>query len=277
MKKIVLIAFALLAACSMWAQAPSTEASSQPEVTIDSQENSAINKMNADTIADQQQQAPASATEQMPEEKPEVKAESGYGMIVTCIALFVALIACVLAFLAKKDAAKAKAEKDDEIAALKTALHKRGEDLEESLRRLENRLIAVESAKSGTSAPVRVAAKPKASPGATATAEPRRLFLTRPDDRGYFIAASTRMEPGNSIFVLTTLDGLTGTFEVIDDAGVHQLALMMPTENLTRACTGKNIQVSAGMSAIVTDAPGVAKKEGTLWRIVEPAEIHYEN
>ena len=46
--------------------------------------------------------------------------------------------------------------------------------------------------------------------------------------------------------------GKTDTFAVINDAGVHQLALMMPTENLTRACTGHNIQISAGKTRIVT-------------------------
>ena len=84
------------------------------------------------------------------------------------------------------------------------------------------------------------------------------------------------MEPGNSIFRLSTADGVNATFEVICDAGVHQLALMMPTENLTRACTGENIQISAGKTRIGCDAPGTAKKEGNRWRIVKPAVIHYE-
>ena len=84
------------------------------------------------------------------------------------------------------------------------------------------------------------------------------------------------MEPGNSIFRLSTADGVNATFEVICDVGVHQLALMMPTENLTRACTGENIQISAGKTRIVCDAPGTAKKEGNRWRIVKPAVIHYE-
>ena len=85
-----------------------------------------------------------------------------------------------------------------------------------------------------------------------------------------------RNERGNSIFQLSTTDGTTGSFIVIDDDEVNRLALMMPTENLTRACTGNNIQVSGGMRRIVTDTAGRAVLDNGRWRIVTPAKIHYE-
>ena len=68
----------------------------------------------------------------------------------------------------------------------------------------------------------------------------------------------------------------TENFIVIDDDEVNRLALMMPTENLTRACTGNNIQVSGGMHRIVTDTAGRAVLDNGRWRIVTPAKIHYE-
>ena len=89
------------------------------------------------------------------------------------------------------------------------------------------------------------------------------------------MSASNTFERGNSIFQLSTSDGKNGTFIVIDNDEVHRLALMMPTENLTRACTGNNIQVSNGKNRIVTDTAGRASLENGRWRIVTMAAIHY--
>ena len=174
-----------------------------------------------------------------------------------------------------------KQEKDNEITALKTALKQRNEEFEQSLRQIETRIAMVEQEREQAA---RASVAPRQVTVGQATAMPKpekkagasQIFLSRPDDKGVFLAASTHIEPGNSIFVLTTDDDTTGTFAVINDAGVHQLALMMPTENLTRACTGHNIQISAGKTRIVTDAPGRAVKEGRQWKIVQQATIHYE-
>ena len=72
------------------------------------------------------------------------------------------------------------------------------------------------------------------------------LFMSKPDDNDDFTRVSDTFESGNSIFVLTTLDGQHGTFEVIDKPEVHQFALMMPAENLMRACSGNAIQIPSG-------------------------------
>ena len=92
----------------------------------------------------------------------------------------------------------------------------------------------------------------------------------------YFIRTTEVVEIGNSIFELSTNDGVTGTFKVIDNPEVHQFALMMPTENLVRACTGKGIQISNGKTRIVTDREGTARLENGRWHVAVKAIIHYE-
>ena len=62
---------------------------------------------------------------------------------------------------------------------------------------------------------------------------------------------------------------------VIDNADAQRFALMMPTDNLTRACTGSGIQVSTGKTGIVTDTPGEATFDNGVWRITRKAIIHY--
>ena len=87
---------------------------------------------------------------------------------------------------------------------------------------------------------------------------------------------SDTFEPGNSIYVLTTFDGQHGKFEVIDKPEVHTFALMMPAENLIRACSGNAIQIPSG-TRIVTDRPGEAEFIDGKWHVVVKAIIHYEN
>ena len=194
------------------------------------------------------------------------------GTLGLCAALGIAL-----ALAALYQIKKLKEEKNHEIAALKTALKQRNEEVGQHLKALSAQLAQVEERLSQRVATRSVPQqKPKAAPPQKPKAMPTDFFVSRADEGGFFSSVSSRMEPGNSIFRLSTADGVNATFEVICDAGVHQLALMMPTENLTRACTGENIQISAGKTRIVCDAPGTAKKEGNRWRIVKPAVIHYE-
>jgi len=101
------------------------------------------------------------------------------------------------------------------------------------------------------------------------------VFLSRPDENDNFVRATPNFEPGNSIYVLTTADGKQGTFQVIDDAKVHRFALMMPAENLMRACSGNAIQIPNG-TRIVTDRPGEAVLENGKWHVSLKAIIHYE-
>ncbi len=102
------------------------------------------------------------------------------------------------------------------------------------------------------------------------------LFTSKPDENDDFTRVSDTFEPGNSIYVLTTFDGQHGKFEVIDKPEVHTFALMMPAENLIRACSGNAIQIPNG-TRIVTDRPGEAEFIDGKWHVVVKAIIHYEN
>jgi len=106
--------------------------------------------------------------------------------------------------------------------------------------------------------------------------QPRTIYLSKPDENDNFVRASDKLEPGNSIYVLKTNDGKHGTFEVIKNADVHRFALMMPAENLIRACSGNAIQIPKG-TKIVTDRPGEAVYENGKWHVTLKAIIHYED
>ena len=119
--------------------------------------------------------------------------------------------------------------------------------------------------------------EPKQEPAKTPSfGEPRILFMAKPDEEDNFSRSSSQYEPGNSIFELTTMNGKSGSFTVINKTEAHKLALLMPGDTLTRACSGNNIQSTAGKSRIVTDRAGRAQLENGKWHIVVKAIVHYE-
>ncbi len=275
---VTIIAIGLLAATAAVAQQGTAEASAPREasanpaeasvVDINSAENKTINAMQ-----EPQQAAPAPRQQQQPADNNRVQ------LIINVLLLVVGATGLIVACVAKKDAANARTMARDENKALSTAFQQRSEALESALRVMEQRLAQAEqggtaSQHSAPAVPRATVPRPASQPSRSTA--PKVVYLTRPDESGRFMGASTRFERGNSIFQLSTVDGSTGNFIVIDDDEVNRLALMMPTENLTRACTGNNIQVSGGMHRIVTDTAGRAVLDNGRWRIVTPAKIHYE-
>ena len=200
---------------------------------------------------------------------------TGFQTVVDIVLFLVAACAAVFAFFLRRDFVAHRQAASDEISALKLALKKRQEEMQQ---RMDSLTVQIDELRKQQMVSRETKPTPAAKPAVPKRdTYPKQLYLSRPDDKGVFLAVTAAFEPGNSLFVLTTPDGRTGTFSVVDDADVHQLALMMPTENLTRACTGNNIQVSGGMRRIVTEEPGRAVCENGAWRVTTQARIRYES
>ena len=197
------------------------------------------------------------------------ESHGGWAMVLDVILLLMSAAALYFAWITKKENAELKKELDYKTNKLNSQLEKFSENITTDLNRvtyLVNRRRPTDidfdgGEKDGTE---------------VAYNGPKRLFLTKPDANDYFIRTTEVVEIGNSIFELSTNDGVTGTFKVIDNPEVHQFALMMPTENLVRACTGKGIQISNGKTRIVTDREGTARLENGRWHVAVKAIIHYE-
>lgn len=112
-------------------------------------------------------------------------------------------------------------------------------------------------------------------PGVGGAMKPRIIYLSNANSDGVFLRAEAQYNLGNSIFKLITTDGYSGTFSVIDDPNVHEMALLMPVDFLVNACDGLNLQLSQGARAIVTDSTGTAVFENGRWRVARKAQIHY--
>ncbi len=283
MNKIALFVACLLCFAGVHAQeaasTPSTPA--QEEVSAGNEVSPELINAVVQQIADKVKNGevsfatPVTEPQNSGNDKPETDMQQA---VINIFLLMLAATGLIIAFLAKKDAKAVTKQHESTVDALKTALHKQAEDYEDALRTMEQRLRNLEETTLAHNRDTKQAThsnQATQSKGNKSTA-PQTLYLTRPDDKGFFLNASTNFEPGNSIFVLHTANGQNGEFKVIDHAEVHRLALMMPTENLTRACSGNNIQVSGGMHRIVTDKAGQATLENGRWRVVTTANIHYE-
>lgn len=142
-------------------------------------------------------------------------------------------------------------------------------------RRVEREMLSRVNDDDRTSAPVAPVAAPATHKPAPRISQPRVIYLSQANSEGVFLRADARYNPGNSIFKLVTTDGYSGTYSVIDDSEVHNLALMMPTDFLINACSGRNLQLSHGATGIVTDSTGTAVFEDGRWRVARKAQIHY--
>lgn len=104
----------------------------------------------------------------------------------------------------------------------------------------------------------------------------RSIFLGRANGKGIFVRADRTLNPGNSIFRLDTTDGYAGSFRVVSNPIVWEMAMLTPVESLAGACAAPNITDTDGMTKIVNDSAGTAIFEGGCWKVIRKAKIHFE-
>lgn len=104
----------------------------------------------------------------------------------------------------------------------------------------------------------------------------RTIFLGRANAKGIFVRADRSLNIGNSIFVLETSDGFSGTFKVADSPAAWGLAFSNPREYLDTACTGSDLDNTSSASKIITEQSGTAVFEDGCWRVIRKARISYE-
>ncbi|MGM9811997.1 MAG: hypothetical protein ACI30V_04055 [Muribaculaceae bacterium] len=200
---------------------------------------------------------------------------SGVGMVIDIILFIIAALALYLAWVAKRENAELKKELDYKTNKMASQFEKFSKNITTDLNRVTYKVN-----KRRTNDSEGTISFNDATDGAPLAdepvVEPKKLFLSKPDANDYFMRATDEIEVGNSIYELCTFDGITGTYRVIDSPDVHHFALMMPTENLVRACTGNGIQLSNGKTRIITDRDGTARCENGRWHVAVKAIIHYE-
>lgn len=103
----------------------------------------------------------------------------------------------------------------------------------------------------------------------------RTIFLGRVNARGIFLRADRNFNPACDVYRLETSDGISGTFYVVDDAILAEMALLDARQMLEGGCTGVNFSNTEGYMRIETVAPGTAVFESGCWKVSRKARIAF--
>lgn len=170
----------------------------------------------------------------------------------------------------------ALADKEYEISMLTKKLENANKQNSELKTKLEALTSEIAALRSGSAVKNFQETSSVTQGTATRTPQIRTIYLGRANVKQIFIRADRTLNVGNSVFVLDTSDGLTGSFRVADSPAAWSLALSNPDEYLKNACTGHDLDDTNGASKIVTESSGTAIFEGGCWKVIRKAKIRYE-
>lgn len=101
------------------------------------------------------------------------------------------------------------------------------------------------------------------------------IYMAHADNSGIFTRADNKPIPDLSIYKLDTADGITGTFDIIDDADVIETILQNPRKALNKAAKADIPQNIDSVNGITTLSPGTAIFENGYWKIVRQAKLQF--
>ncbi len=171
------------------------------------------------------------------------------------------------------------ANKNSEIDRLSAAVESERQRAAQLELRLEKALAEVEtlraenaSLKSGLDKYKTQGNTVASSQGNAAVPRKRRIFLGRVNSRGIFIRADRNFDPAHDVYCLETADGMTGSFFVVPDATLTEMALLTPEETLGGGCDG-NFSDADTATSLTTEMRGSAVLEDNRWKVSRKARI----
>lgn len=123
--------------------------------------------------------------------------------------------------------------------------------------------------------PERVAPR-KVAPVQEEADEPREIYLGRVNPKGLFVRADRRPVADKTVFVLTTTDGYTGSYRVLQMTEVIERCLENPDHYLAGGCTAPDLLATEDAACIRTIQSGTAIFENGCWRMIRKTKIVYE-
>lgn len=160
----------------------------------------------------------------------------------------------------------------EETQAENRALQTQVKSMKSEITRLREALAVAEKSAATSVSATAAAAAPVARKENTREG----IYLGRVNNRGLFVRADRRYNPGHSFYRLETRDGLVGTFRLADEPEVTDLGLEKPVEYLSGGCSAIDIEDTAGATAIVTESAGTAMFENGAWKVLRKSRIRYE-
>ena len=104
----------------------------------------------------------------------------------------------------------------------------------------------------------------------------REVYLGRVNSKGIFVRADRHAVDGQSIYKLTTYNGVSGSFTLLKNPLIEEQMLDDPGRWLAGGCFAKDIFDTEGRERIKTETPGTAVFRDGAWRVEKKARIRYE-
>lgn len=102
----------------------------------------------------------------------------------------------------------------------------------------------------------------------------KTLYLAAPTSDGLFTSASQKEISGTSIYILTTEDGQTGEFSLLDNADALATAMISVSQFIKPACKAVNCR-NVMPRTIVTESQGQATFDGEKWKVTRKATVRF--
>lgn len=106
-------------------------------------------------------------------------------------------------------------------------------------------------------------------------AAPREIYLGRVNSKGIFVRADRHAVDGQSIYKLTTTNGMSGTYTIINNPLIEDQVLDDPGKWLAGGCFAKDIFDTSNKEGVETETPGTAVFRDGAWRVERKAKIRY--
>lgn len=103
----------------------------------------------------------------------------------------------------------------------------------------------------------------------------REVYLGRVNSKGIFVRADRHAVDGQSIYKLSTTNGQSGTYAIINNPLIEEQALDDPGKWLAGGCFAKDIFDTEGRKGVRTETPGTAVFRDGAWRVERKAKIRY--
>lgn len=104
----------------------------------------------------------------------------------------------------------------------------------------------------------------------------KEIYLGRVNSKGLFVRADRHAVDGQSVYKLTTSNGVSGTYTLINNPLIIDQVLEDPGKWLAGGCFAKDIFDTEGREDIHTETPGTAVFTDGAWRVERKAKIRYE-
>lgn len=109
---------------------------------------------------------------------------------------------------------------------------------------------------------------------APATPATTTLYFSAPTPDGVFTAPSASEQTGSSIYTLTTTDGVSGQFAMLDSQDAIATASISLSQFVKPACRIRQ-SVNGVPRSVTTVEPGTAVCDGGKWKIAQKAVIDF--